>query len=116
MVDERVGEQRQLLAQTPHVDVNGPRAARVFVSPDVGQQRVARQDPPAVGQQVLEQQELLGRQRRRLAVDNDRVPLGVDDDAAVTELTGRRRLPRRRRRSSARTRATSSFGLNGLAM
>ena len=39
--DERVGKRRQLLPQPTHVDVNGPRASRVFVSPDVGEQRIA---------------------------------------------------------------------------
>ena len=62
--DERVGEQRQLLAQPPHVDVDGPRAAGVAIAPDVGQQDVARQHAAAVPQQVLEQQELLRGQRR----------------------------------------------------
>ena len=60
---ERVGEQRQLLAQPPHVDVDRARAAGVAVAPDVGQQHVARQHAAAVQQEIFEQQELLRRQR-----------------------------------------------------
>src|SRR5689334_6326072 len=55
----RIREHRHFFAQAPDVDVNGPRAARIGVAPDIGEQQVARQDAAAVLHQVLEQQEFL---------------------------------------------------------
>ena len=71
--DERVGERRQLLAQPPHVDVHRARAAGVAIAPDVGEQHVARQHAAAVREQVLEQQEFLGGERRPASPPTDTV-------------------------------------------
>ena len=88
--DERLGQEGQLLAQPPHVDVDGARAAGVGVVPHVGQQQVARQHPAAMLQQVLEQQELLGGEPHVLAVGLDDVPIDVDAERAVGERAARR--------------------------
>ena len=66
--DEGLDEEGQLLAQAAHVHVHGARAAGVRVVPDVREQQVARQHPAAVRHQVLQQQELLGRQAHLAAV------------------------------------------------
>src|SRR5690348_658447 len=44
--DERVGEQRELFAQPPDVNVHRPRAAGIGVAPHVGEQQIARQHAP----------------------------------------------------------------------
>ena len=80
-----LGERRQLLAQAPDVDVDRARPAGVVVAPDVAEQEVARQHAALVLDQVLEQQELLGRQPHVLAVEGDGVAIGVDRDRPVAE-------------------------------
>ena len=57
-----VGEERQLVAQPSDVDVDGARAAGVLIPPDVAQQQIAREHAAAVLDEILQQQELLGRQ------------------------------------------------------
>ena len=107
----------QFLAQAPDVDVDGARAAGIAVAPDVGQEHVARQHPVAMPQQILEQQELLrGERDRRGRRRWKEVPHVVERNRPVVQRSaGAGGAARCARRSSARTRATSSFGLNGFA-
>ncbi len=78
-----LAERRDLLAQPPHVHVDGPRAAGVAVAPDIREQEVPREHAPAVLHQVLEQQEFLGGQPHRLAAVGDDVALAVEFDGPV---------------------------------
>ena len=75
------------------MDVERLGVADVVAAPDPVDQRVAGQHPPGVGQQHVEQLELLERQRQRLAGDGDRVLVGVerhvaDRDRRRAELAG----------------------------
>ena len=111
---DRVGEHRQLFAQPPDVDVDGARAAGVVVAPDVGQQQIARQHAAAMLDEILQQQELLGRQphvarRRRSPCRSE-----IDRDAGRTAASPPAAGPSARGAAARATRATSSFGLNGL--
>ena len=72
---ERIDQHRQLFPEPPDVDVNGARAAGVPVAPDVAEQQIPREDAAAMLEEVLEQQELLGRQLDLLAAVDDRVAL-----------------------------------------
>ena len=74
------------------MDVHGPRAARVAVAPDVGEQHVARQHAAPVFEQVFEEQELLRGERHPDAARRDGVGLGIDDDRSIGD---RRRAGRR---------------------
>ena len=106
---DRVGEERQLLAQPADVHVDRARAAGVLVAPDVAEQQIARQHAAAMLHQVLQQQELLGREPDFLAVERDLMAIGVDGDRAVAQRA-RSPVPRPARRSSAATRASALSG------
>src|SRR5688572_19599385 len=75
---ESIDEQRQLLAQPADVDIHGPGAAGIAVSPDVAEQQIARQDAPAMLQEVAQEHEFLGRQLHLVAVISDSVRREVD--------------------------------------
>ncbi len=111
---ERGGEQRDLLAQPPDVHVHGARAARVLIAPDVGQQQIARQHAAAMLEQVLQQQELLRREPDVVAADVTSCRSRSTWRSARTGARVAAGFGRSTRRRSAATRATSSFGLNGL--
>src|ERR671913_217495 len=58
----------QLAAEPVHVDVDGPRLARVVVAPDALEELVAREHLALVAEQEREQLEGLRLDRHRLAV------------------------------------------------
>ena len=70
------------------VDVHGTGSARVGVAPHVREQQIPRQDTALVLEQVLEQEELLGRQPDLTAVDQDDVPFDVHGERAVSQEPG----------------------------
>ena len=82
-----------------HVERLG--VADVVAAPHTVDQRLARQHPPGVGEQQVQQLELLQRQRHLCAVDGDAVLVGVEDHVAdgkrrrPTAQTRRRRVDRR---------------------
>src|SRR5436190_8962948 len=77
---DRVAQEWQLLAEAPDVHVDGARAAGVLVTPHVGQQEVAGEHAAAVLDQVLEQQEFLGREPDVAAIHRDGVAIDIDDE------------------------------------
>ena len=100
------------------MDVDRPRVAGERVAPDPLEQLVAREHEATVVEQLPEQVELLRRELDLRVADPRLAAAGVDDEVAVPD---RRALAlgavgRRRRRRIARTRATSSRGLNGFVM
>ena len=111
---ERLLEKGQLFSQTPDVDVDRTRGAGILVVPHVGQAadrarargRDARADTGAAGTPSRSD-------RTIIAVVRHRVPLDVDADRPAAQDALLDRRAGRVRRSSARTRAISSFGLNG---
>ena len=98
-----------------HVDRS--RIARERVPPDALEQLVAREDDPAMIEQLPEEVELLRREPDLLVTDVDLALPGVDGELAVLELL-RLAAPALRRRTPRMllTRATSSRGLNGFVM
>ena len=111
--DERCFEKWKLFAQAPDVNVDGPRRTGILVVPHIRQEPIAREHPAAVLEEILKQQELLCRQPHVVAVVRHGVAFDVEADrpAAQDPLLddGCRRAA-----EVPRTRAISSFGLNGL--
>ena len=100
------------------MDVEGLGVADVVGAPHPVDERLAGQHPAGVGQQELEQLELLQRERHRGAPDDHLVALRVEGHVAdlqrlPAELV-RARVVGARRRSTARMRATSSRSRYGL--
>src|SRR5215217_7474197 len=83
--DDRVRQQRELLAKPPDVNVDGARAAGVLVAPHVAEEQIARQHPAAVLEQVLQQQEFLGGEPHFRARDLHRMAFDVDRQWTVSE-------------------------------
>ena len=107
-------EAGDLLAQAPHVHVHGAGALGVRVAPDVLEQLLPREHAPARLEQGHQQRELLGRQAHAGARPAHDVAGGVHLEVAEAQGLGAVVAgARSRRRKSARTRATSSLGLNG---
>ena len=79
----RVGLDLGPQALDVHVERLG--VADVVAAPHPVDQRLARQHPPGVGQQQVQQLELLQRQGDVFAVDRDPVLVGVEDDVADGE-------------------------------
>ena len=99
------------------MDVHRSRVAGERVAPDALEELIAREDDPAVVEQLPEQVELLRREPNLLVADVHLALARVDREVAVLELL---RLALRRsgaaRRRTLFTRATSSRGLNGFVM
>ena len=112
--DEGLLEKGKLFAEPSHVDVNGARGTWILVVPDIGQQPIAREHAAAMFEKILKQQKFLCCQPHIFAVVGHRMPFEVDVDGAAAQdalLESRGGVARR---SSVRTRAVGSFGLNGL--
>ena len=86
----------------------------VFGAPDLGQQLRVEHDLAGVRGEVLQEQPLGARELDELAVAGDHAPLEVDLDVVERDDARRRAAAPDERRMTARTRAASSSGWNGL--
>ena len=105
----------ELAADAATPDPQVLEVVAVLRAPDLGQELGVQDDLARVRGQVLEQQPLGPGQLHQLAVAGDHPPLEVDLDVVELDDAGAR-LRAAERRMTARTRAASSSGWNGLAM
>ena len=105
----------QLAADAADPDPQVLEVVAVLGAPDLGQQLGVQHDLAGVRGQVLEQQPLGPRELDELAVAGDHPPLEVDLDVVEGDDARRRASRPDERRMTARTRAASSSGWNGLA-
>src|SRR5262245_3910032 len=77
----------ELAAQLAHVDVDGAAVAEEGEAPDTLEQLLAGEHEAAVLDQRHQEVELLGRERDRLAGDEDLAP--ADLDPQLVQLDGR---------------------------
>ena len=111
---QRLERQRvaELGAQPANVDVHRARAALVAAAPDPREQRLAREDPAAVGGQEREERELLRRERDPSTLDADLVRGAIDEEGADLEaLLGRELAPAPLERPDARVKLGGTQGM-----
>ena len=95
---------------------NRPRSVGVLELEDLLEELLAGDELAAVREQHLEQAELGGRQRDRLARPRDLPPREVDHQVAVANHDAAPCVAGPARRRCARERARSSDGSNGFTM